>query len=868
MTDLIPFTNSLFWKTTKPFLTANEADLVKRIEEEAETFEVLNKEDFKYKLYLDIDVDWTEKEWDEDIPEIVEDYGVEYIGMALKVLLPDLEPRISIATSHSQSFLDWKTKKEKSKISVRYWVSNIRANKEDQVVFVKQMNKWLFKTFKKNQNDTIWKYIEKTSSLFDEGIYDKNRKMRCVNTSKPDENRPLELKFGKIEDTIISGFFDEECIDLPEIKVEGEENKKSKKEPEKKKSKKLVIEEDETTGETEEDDKTIASNSSNSTAQDFTADINAIREVFKAILEIQEDYFDKYPEWIQLGFICFNQTKGSDDGCDLFFELTNLRKNPAKVSSNTCSKQFNTTQKERKKDDKLYLASLYKWLRDLDPNHPLLKVFQLRRLEKGDMKEEEIRLTQPYLDYRKKFEKYNFKLNNPVRYAEEEFDKKKGKFILLRNEADFKLRYCDIDGMPIFLVKGGLAPFPKKFHEIWINDPKKRKYSKIKFDPTEAEEEEVEEGQSPPYNAFTGWINDKGAEPIKEEESAFLKVLKWLLLEDKCYEYYKCWLAGIIQHPDIKTKVAPILFSKTHGSGKNTIVDGSVAIIGKSLCGQLEGIEDITRNFNAHLCNKLLIYGDEICAKARNVSERLKAVITRPYQNLEKKNIDPVEVEDFTNYLFTTNNENNIKVEEGDRRFAMMRCREQKQNHLSIPSYAEIADPIKISQLYSFFKNYKQSEESIKKYGKFNIGVDNAIETQYKLEMIYEHKPAYIQVLYKNTMDLVGRKFSSAKLYEYTQEWAKKHYCSSNYTAPDFSKSVQPYIKAFYKKSNTGSQYQFPANKVELYKHLFLVDEKYYRYIHQLEEDFTPEFKDEEAKPLGKDLRGNIIWNLGEDVEE
>jgi len=339
-------------------------------------------------------------------------------------------------------------------------------------------------------------------------------------------------------------------------------------------------------------------------------------------------------------------------------------------------------------------------------------------------------------------------------------------------------------------------------------------------------------------------------------------------VEDKGYEYYKCWLAGIIQRPNIKTKVCPILFSKTHGSGKNSVVDGSIAIIGKSLCGQLESIEDITKNFNAHLCNKLLIYGDEICAKAKNVSDRLKAVITRPHQNLEKKNIDAVEVEDFTNYLFTSNNENNIKVEEGDRRFAMMRCREQKQNHLSTASYAEIADPIKICQLYSFFKNYKQSEESIKKYGKFNIGVDNAIETQYKSEMIYEHKPAYIQVLYKNTADLVGRKFSSTKLYDYTQEWAKKHYCSSNYTGTDFSKSIQPYIKAFYKKSNTGSQYHFPANRVELYKHLFLVDEKYYRYIHHLEEDYTPEFKDEEAKPLGKDLRGNIIWNVGEDIEE
>ena len=206
-------------------------------------------------------------------------------------------------------------------------------------------------------------------------------------------------------------------------------------------------------------------------------------------------------------------------------------------------------------------------------------------------------------------------------------------------------------------------------------------------------------------------------------------------------------------------------------------------------------------------------------------------------------------------------------MEEGDRRFLMVRCREEKQFKYSQALYAEIGDPLKLAQLFAFFKNYEQSEESIKKYGKFNIGMENVIETEYKKEMIYEHRPAYIQILYKSTRDLVGTKYSASKLYEITQEWAKKHYCSANFTIQEFSKHSQKYIEIFKKKGNTGNRYEFPATKTALLKHLYDVDEPYYRYINQLEDDFIPDFKEPEAKPLTTNGYGGYNWNTEQDEE-
>ena len=49
------------------------------------------------------------------------------------------------------------------------------------------------------------------------------------------------------------------------------------------------------------------------------------------------------------------------------------------------------------------------------------------------------------------------------------------------------------------------------------------------------------------------------------------------------------------------------------------------------------------------MTNKLFIYGDEINANAKKVNDKLKQVITRQTQNIEKKGIDSIEIDDYSN---------------------------------------------------------------------------------------------------------------------------------------------------------------------------------------------------------------------------
>jgi hypothetical protein len=604
----------------------------------------------------------------------------------------------------------------------------------------------------------------------------------------------------------------------PLISNETIDGKKLLNEPKPRKKKELIIEDNET----DTDAETVSSVVSN-----IEPKLNEIKGLVSAILEVDKTFFDEYPNWSQLGYIIYNETNGNDVGAELFHSLSNCDKTQT-------NQQYYKTQPKRTKDNKLFIATLYKWLKDKNPNHPLLKKVSRKQGIFAD--EDEVRISEQYIKYRTEFEAKNFKLNNPVRYIE-----KGDNEIIIRDKKDFLERYRDEKGMPTFPISGAIGIIPKHFTEIYLDDTEKKKCSKIIFNPNP--DYKQDETEIPVYNAFTGFPNkDLSVEALTEENSDFLKLMKYLFPENKVYEYMKSWFANIIQRPHIKTKVAPVLFSFTHGTGKNSLVDGFISILGSSLTGVIESIEDITKNFNAHLCNKLFIYGDEISANAKKVADRIKQVITRPEQNWEKKNQDAIKVSDFTNWIFTTNNNNCFRIEEGDRRLLLIKCCEIAQNNLSVASYAEIGDPLKLKQLFKFFYEYKQSEESITKYGKFNVGQDAVISTEYKKELTFEGRPAYIKAFYTHPEDFINKKMDGTKLFETIQTYAKANHLSSNFTRQEFSKQTTKFIGDFKKRGNTGQKYQFPETKTELNQHLFKVDEDYYRYINQLDDDFIPEF--------------------------
>lgn len=827
----IYFTDKLCWKKENTFLTATETEFLGRLENKLTTFEVLKQDDFEYKLYFDIDCDTITKEnFTEELCNVVEEEGEGYIRECLGHLtnenLINIEPNISVATSHTNNY-----KENKTKISVRYFVSNIRANKKLQLKFVRQLNKYI--ASKKQEKPFIFKQIPFTEKLFDEGIYDLNRKMRCLNSSKPNENRPLVILTGEPKNTIISGFFDENTISLPDFPIASEKTNKQNKN------------DDETDKESETSEN--QENENEEKIEILNNKCETIKSLVEAILNEDINYFNEYIKWAMLGYLIFNEVKGNIIGANLFVELSQKFESESgkKHIETKVFEQYYKTQQNRKKDNKLHMSSLYVWLKELNPEHPLL-VVQLNRLAmSGQLTAKEIIKCQLYIDYKKIFEENHFKLLFPLRFIKEDDDKKRGKSILFYNKLDYMELLRDKKDMPTFPVKTAMAVVPKKFYELWFDDENKRKYGKIVFNPLpNIVEEKVEE---PEYNSFGGFNNDDDSvKEMKEDDSKYLLLLKLLMNDPKIYEYMKCWIAAIIQRPNIKTKVAPVLFSKTHGTGKNTIVEGMIRIFGKTNSAVVESIDDITKNFNAHLCNKLFIYGDEINANAKKIADKLKQVITRTEQNLEKKNVDAIKVDDFTNWLFSTNNENCFKIEEFCRRLMMIACLEEKQTKQFYQSvYDEIEDPIKIKQLFKFFKHYKQNAESIKLHGEFNIGNEAAFQTQYKKELLFENKPAYIQMFFKNTNEFINRKFSSTKLYQEAQQYAKTHHLSSNFTSQEFSKNLK-IVDAYKTRGNTGMVFTFP-DKTEFLYNLFKIDEDYYRYVFQLDKNFTPAFKGKES---------------------
>jgi len=255
---------------------------------------------------------------------------------------------------------------------------------------------------------------------------------------------------------------------------------------------------------------------------------------------------------------------------------------------------------------------------------------------------------------------------------------------------------------------------------------------------------------------------------------------------------------------------------------------------------KIDDIEDITKKFNTHLTNKLFIYGDEICARAKVLADRLKNSITTPTVNLEKKGIDPIKLDNYANWLFTTNNETAFKIDKDDRRMFMIKCIEVPLNVSYYTDYYDnyINNKLEINKLYIFFKNY-----NTEKYN--DIGKGRVPQTQYKKELEYENTPSYKKVLYVRTKDYEYRKITSASLKEMADEYGKKNYLS-NYSVTEFGTEMRKLLEP-YRSSEKGSIiYNFKnVSCIDLKKHLYEQDPYYYKMINGLSKDEMPNFEEE-----------------------
>jgi hypothetical protein len=187
------------------FDTITPADCINRIQKNTPTYEVIT-EDIPVKLYFDFDCVVPKEDYSEGAANQIEKILTTNIEKNIKALYPEITPNMAIMTCHTENY-----ETEKSKYSIRYFISNFKAIQSTQYQLANCLNQLIF-----DQTD-ITDYIEidkKKKDVFDLSVYTKNRKMRCQNTSKPDENRPFIIKQGTLENTIIQAFFDDICEEI------------------------------------------------------------------------------------------------------------------------------------------------------------------------------------------------------------------------------------------------------------------------------------------------------------------------------------------------------------------------------------------------------------------------------------------------------------------------------------------------------------------------------------------------------------------------------------------------------------------------------------------------------------------------------
>jgi hypothetical protein len=339
-----------------------------------------------------------------------------------------------------------------------------------------------------------------------------------------------------------------------------------------------------------------------------------------------------------------------------------------------------------------------------------------------------------------------------------------------------------------------LAPLmigKKSFIDLWTKDETRRTYKKLDFTPLSTNPKI--------FNTFTGfkYSNDNNINMLKIQP--FLDLISDLLNnEEVSIKAFLDWCGWIRQKPNVKTNKAIVLYSEVQGVGKNTIIQLLTNVF-NGYTSKVERIEEITDKFNYHLSSKLFIYGDEIQAKAREVREELKNMITRDEMKVEMKGFNSYIMKDYSNYIFTTNNRDAFFIEETDRRFYMFDLNNKVMSDDTAKFlYKLLKDNETIESFDTYLKTRQLPEELPK------------LSNKYKASLISHSLPAYIKMIYDNIDRFQDEAFTTVNLFKRAQQYAKENAMQWTFSKDKFLKDFKKEFPEFRKRNKDQIVYQFP----------------------------------------------------------
>jgi len=217
--------------------------------------------------------------------------------------------------------------------------------------------------------------------------------------------------------------------------------------------------------------------------------------------------------------------------------------------------------------------------------------------------------------------------------------------------------------------------FPKQVQVStwWLTHPERREYKSVDFLPI----------AETPYGVFNMW---KGfaVKPIGglEDIPLFHELIDEVICSgsEQWALYLWGWLAHMVQCPKEKPGVAIVLRSDAQGVGKSRFAEYVGSLLGRHFRTVTHG-KHIHGNFNGHLKDTLLLFGDEaVWGGDRSTESILKQLITEPSMIIEMKGKDVFAVRSYLRLMLATNSEWAAPVSLTDRRYFVLEVSESRRN--------------------------------------------------------------------------------------------------------------------------------------------------------------------------------------------
>ena len=189
----------------------------------------------------------------------------------------------------------------------------------------------------------------------------------------------------------------------------------------------------------------------------------------------------------------------------------------------------------------------------------------------------------------------------------------------------------------------------------------------------------------------------------------------WASNNEIHYKYLMSWIAQVIKTPFKKTEVA-ILLQGGQGSGKTLPCDILLQyVFGLNLGLSSSGLQSLTQRFNGSSMGKIFTKVDElsIVSESFNSSfDKMKSLITDRNLQVEKKGLEHIQIENFNNFILTTNHRHTVKLERDDRRYACFTVSDSfKQNEDYFAFFMDKLDNQTAgNHIFTYFKNYPDED--------------------------------------------------------------------------------------------------------------------------------------------------------------